>query len=123
MTTERQQLEKYWREEKYLVMYHSQTSYEAIRALLKGQPSYAALDNLINQAKAVTPTTGSKINAYQHIWGYFKKRATAEEKERTFMLLEQLDTAESELTQHLYMLAEKYTVQYLLDSTLFKDNA
>lgn len=123
MMAEQRQLEKYWREEKYLVMYHSQASYEAIRALMKEQPSYEALHALIEQAKNTPPTKGSKTNAYQHVWGYFKKRATDTEKSRTFALLEQLDTSEQQLKQHLYQLAKKYTVQYLLDSTLLKDNA
>ncbi|KAA1039604.1 YbgA family protein [Macrococcus equipercicus] len=123
MTAERQQLEKYWREEKYTVMYHSQKSYEAIRTLLKGQPSYEALDAMIKAAKNITPTPGSKMNAYQHVWGYFKRQASSEEKAKALQLMEDLERCEQELKEHLSTLAQKYAVQYLLDSTLLKDNA
>ena len=41
--------------------------------MLKGDPSLKEVQNEIANALAITPTKGSIINAYDHMWGYFKK--------------------------------------------------
>lgn len=116
--TDRQIMEKSWRENKYLVMYHHQQSYEMIRALLKADGTLSEYHTLLTQALAHPPTPGSKMNAYQHVWGYFKKKAAPEEKQKALRLLDNLEENELLLNEYLYQLAQKYAVQYLLDSTL-----
>ena len=43
----------------------------------------------IDQALALPENPGQVVNAFQHIWGYFKKKATASEKEK---FMAQLDS-------------------------------
>lgn len=110
---EKKYAEKLWREEKYRVMLHSQNHYNAIRIAMK-EARYAEVSALIAEALAITPSTGSQRNAIMHMWGYFKKRATTEEKTNYQQLL-QLDDFE-QLLKFLRELAEKYEVTYLLES-------
>lgn len=111
------EIEKLWREEKYKVMYFSQRYYNLIRELLKGNPSMEELESYIKEAYSLMPTTGSKTNAYEHMWGYFKKRATTEEKKKFFALLEHAKDDKA-IKIYLYDLAKKYKVKYLTDSTI-----
>ena len=103
-----------WRVEKYNVMYHSQNHYNAIRQAMKNKSSYEEVAQLIAEALSQTPTEGSMRNACQHIWGYFKKYATTEEKIQSeeFVKTSNFD----ELLVFLKALAEKYEVKYLLES-------
>lgn len=79
---ERGLVEKRWREEKYHVLLHSQQYYNDIRQRLKTDMSLTELEQLICQALQLSPSTGSVINAYDHMWGYFKTLATEEEKRK-----------------------------------------
>ena len=74
----------------------------------------------INEALTIKPTTGSIVNAYEHMWGYFKKEATADEKEQYLILKQRFQEnqiALKEWQQFLKKLAYQYEVQYLIDST------
>lgn len=104
-------IEKLWSEEKYNVMYHSQKHYSAVRIAMRDKVSADVVENLIVEGLAVTPTDGSRSNTCQHIWGYFKKYALAEEKEHYMHLLEKKEFAK--LLIFLKELAEKYDVIYL----------
>ena len=75
------------------------------------------LESYIKEAYSLMPTTGSKTNAYEHMWGYFKKRATTEEKKKFFALLEHAKDDKA-IKIYLYDLAKKYKVKYLTDSTI-----
>ena len=103
-----------WREEKYNVMFYSQNHYNAIRQAMKNKASYEEISALIKQALSLTPTEGSMRNACQHMWGYFKKVATEEEKKQYEQLIQ--TTTFSESLTFLKKLAEKYEVTYLLES-------
>ena len=113
------QTEQLWREEKYRVMFHSQNHYNAIRQAMKDNLSYDELAQLITDAHNQTATNGSMRNACQHMWGYFKKCASAEEKMQYERLLEETDF--TGLLQLLKGLAQKYEVNYLLESRILKD--
>lgn len=108
-----------WREEKYNVMYHSQNHYNAIRQAMKNKPSYDEVVQLISEALSQTPTEGSRRNACQHMWGYFKKYATTEEKMHSEKLMKTSNFAE--LLVFIKALAEKYEVKYLLESRVLGD--
>ena len=56
-------------------MYHSQQHYNYIRELLKQSPTLNEVQLTINEALQTTPSNGSIINAYDHMWGYFKHKA------------------------------------------------
>lgn len=109
-----QSIEKLWAEEKYHVMYHSQSHYNLIRLAMRDKQPTEEVEKLIFEALKVPPTNGSKSNTCQHIWGYFKKYATVEEKNRYMELLEHHFF--EELLNFLYELAKKYNVTYLLES-------
>ena len=71
------------------------------------------------------PTQGSIINAYDHMWGYFKKKATSSEKAQSLSLKQQFmndNVYSSELLKFLKTLADKYEVTYLQQSTILRNN-
>ena len=107
-----------WREEKYNVMFYSQNHYNAIRQAMKNKASYEEVSALIEQALSLPPSEGSMRNACQHMWGYFKKVASEEEKKQYGQLMQ--TTNFSELLSFLRRLAEKYEVTYLLESRILK---
>lgn len=115
---DKKQAEKLWREEKYHVMLHSQNHYNHIRTAMK-EARYSDIPALIAQALNVPPTVGSQRNAVMHMWGYFKRCATAEEKATYEHLLQVDDFAQ--LLTFLKELAEKYEVKYLLESRVLRD--
>lgn len=114
----KRQAEIRWREEKYRVMFHSQKHYNAIRIAMREQQPYETIAAMIDDALAETPTSGSMRNAIQHMWGYFKKYATAEEKIEydALMTNEQYE----DVCRYLYALAKQYDVVYLKDSTVLR---
>ena len=107
-----------WREEKYNVMFHSQNYYNKIRQTMKNKAAYEEISALIEQALNLTPTEGSMRNTCQHMWGYFKKVATEEEKKQYEQLIQ--TTSFSELLTFLRQLAEKYGATYLLESRVLE---
>ena len=118
---ERGKIEKLWREEKYRVLLHDQNAYNIIRALLKESPSLEEVQFQINEAINHSPTTGSIINAYEHMWGYFKNIATENEKHKALMLKDDFMNHQIELDtllSYLSQLANKYDIEYLQESTV-----
>lgn len=118
---ERGKIEKLWREEKYRVLLHDQNAYNIIRALLKESPSLEEVQFQINEAINHSPTTGSIINAYEHMWGYFKNIATENEKHKALMLKDDFMNHQIELDtllSYLSQLANKYDIKYLHESTV-----
>ncbi len=109
-----------WRENKYEVMSHSENMYRLIQKSIS-ELTFKELSEQINRAKAIPRTKGSVTNTYQHIWGYFKKQATKEEKMNTFMLLEEFQgdkEKDENLWRWLAYLTVKYEQAYLLQSSL-----
>lgn len=118
---ERGKIEKLWREEKYRVLLHDQNAYNIIRALLKESPSLEEVQFQINEAINHSSTTGSIINAYEHMWGYFKNIATENEKHKALMLKDDFMNHQIELDtllSYLSQLANKYDIKYLQESTV-----
>lgn len=81
-TNPRRQCERLWAANKYLVLSHSNKLYLEIRNYLKNEEvSLDQVQAYIDQALDLPENPGQVVNAFQHIWGYFKKKATASEKE------------------------------------------
>ncbi|MFR6420636.1 MAG: YbgA family protein [Streptococcus salivarius] len=120
-TNLRRQCEQLWAANKYLVLSHSNKIYLEIRNYLKNEEvSFDQVQAYIDQALDLPENPGQVVNAFQHIWGYFKKKATASEKE---MFMVQLDSyAAGEFLTHLVEsvkeLLTKYPNRYLEESTL-----
>ena len=116
----RQKTEKLWREEKYRVMFHSQKHYNQIRQAMRDELAHDQIEQLIDAARQQKPTPGSMRNACQHMWGYFRKVATPEEKEKYEYLLNTFDIPA--LLSYLQHLANQYTILYLQQSTILQKN-
>lgn len=119
--------QKIWAAEKYLVMAHSQAHYNALRLLFKGnqwmQEKALEFERLLKEAYQQTPTTKTLRTAYQHIWGYFKKKATSPEKDRYKELDQSLETRSADMHQFLRVLTQKYQPAYLVQSRIMQLDA
>lgn len=116
-------LEREWARYKYAVMERSQEAYQEIRSLFgRGDVDPLAFYALIEHALRLPVAPGDAFNAAQHVWGYFKDHASAEQR-RSFMAaferfqagLVTLDAVK----RRLYALAEEYDKPYLLQSYYF----
>ena len=114
-----------WAENKYWVMAHSQQHYNQIRQLAKNNDwtvdKTTEFNRLLAEAEQQVPTVKTLTTAYQHIWGYFKKIATLEEKETYLNTLAQLAGGHDQLGPFLKGLTVKYQVAYLLQSRLIRE--
>ena len=118
MTTSnpRRQCERLWAANKYLVLSHSNKIYLEIRTYLKQDE--VRLDQVqayIDQALDLPENPGQVGNAFQHIWGYFKKKE---------MFMAQLDSYAAGRIPQIHLVASvrelltKYPNRYLEESTL-----
>lgn len=112
-------IEKNWSREKYRVMFHSQKHYNQIRQAMRDKEEAKKIEQLIYSACLQKPTQGSMRNACEHMWGYFKKVATNEEKNKYLLLLQHNDY--QSLLKYLSELADHYKITYLQESTILKN--
>ncbi|MDQ0223508.1 UV DNA damage repair endonuclease UvsE [Streptococcus moroccensis] len=117
-------LEKEWAAYKYLILYYSPKHYQAIRQLLKDKTQFPVVKfySLIEECLSEPPLDRYQINAIDHIWGYFKKKAT--DKEKASYLKAKTDLMAGKikarrLLNWLYKLAIKYDQPYLKKSLIF----
>ena len=89
-TNPRRQCERLWAANKYLVLSHSNKIYLEIRNYLKNdEVSLDQAKAYINKSLDFPENPGQVVNSFQHICSYFKKSATASEKE---MFMVQMDS-------------------------------
>lgn len=117
--------QKNWAYQKYWVMAHSQQAYDEIRQLFKDNQWTAAKEQALKQIlekTALIPVSVKTLTTtYQHVWGYFKKLCTPAEKKRYLKLLQTLTLENDQLGGYLKELANKYQVEYLLNSRLLQE--
>ena len=78
-----------WAENKYLVLSHSSNSYKDIRQYLKQEVvELSQVQEMIDRACQIPEHRGQACNAFQHIWGYFKKKASLDERKDYMLLLD-----------------------------------
>lgn len=116
-------LELEWRKYKYTVLENSHAAYLQIRSLLKEKDMYPVVPfyTIIEEALAGKKRKGF-VNAAQHVWGYFKKCATEDEKKDFLMMMDDYKagtTTIEEIKKNLWELALKYNMKYLLESYYF----
>ncbi|KRL05084.1 DUF1722 domain-containing protein [Liquorilactobacillus oeni] len=67
-------------------MLHSQLFYNQIREIIANNDwtpiKEKEYQQILQQTALIKPTKATLITAYQHVWEYFKKIATAEEKQQ-----------------------------------------
>jgi UV DNA damage endonuclease len=120
-------IEKDWAMHKYSVLAKSHVIYLEIRELLKDKTKDISKNyfDLIQKAYSISDHIGEMTNAYNHVFGYFKKVVTTSEKQ-TFLDLVDLfsknQIKDSEVKEFLYQLTKKYNSKYLLESYYFNEN-
>ena len=118
---ERVQCQKLWAKYKYLVLSYSSKIYLEIRTYLKQEEvSQNKLSELTKQAVSLPEDKGQVTNALHHVWGYFKKYATKEEKENFFEMIEGYHNniyKKEDLIKEVKHLLNKYPNKYLEEST------
>ena len=122
------QYQTLWARNKYLVLSHSSRIYLEIRQYLKSDSvEVERVQDLIDQAIVLPENRGQVSNAFQHVWGYFKKKASTTEKEDFMYLLLRYQSGQAEqkdLVRAVKDLLVKYPNPYLQQSTLlFGDEA
>ena len=111
-----------WAILKYFILSKSQNDYREIRKLFQDHSwtseKEAMFQTCISHALTTPSKKGDMLNAYQHVWGYFKKCATVDEKKHYEYLLETYTLEKDELNPFLKQLTVTYQVPYLLQSAL-----
>ena len=78
------------------------------------------MSDLIKQAVSLPEDKGQVTNALHHVWGYFKKYATKEEKNHFFEMIEEYHNnkyKKEDLIKEIKHLIKKYPNKYLEEST------
>ena len=116
-----------WAENKYLVLSHSSNIYNEIRQYLKNeQVELSLVQEMIDRACQIPEHRGQVCNAFQHIWGYFKKKAVDAERQDYMLLLDRYrfgQASKEDLIAKTRDLLELYPNTYLQNSTLLKGNS
>lgn len=117
-------LEREWARYKYNILERSPAVYGRIRTLLTDKNTYPALEmyRLIEEAYHTPTHRGNAVNAVQHVWGYFKNKATKAEKSRFDQLMKKYFSDDASLTSlknYLHRVARKYNEEYLLNGYYF----
>ena len=116
-----------WARNKYLVLSHSSNIYNDIRQYLKNEEvEVSMVQKMIDRACQIPEHRGQVCNAFQHIWGYFKKKATDAERKDYMLLLDRYrfgQGSKEDLIAKTRDLLELYPNTYLQNSTLLKGNS
>ena len=118
----RRECEKLWAKNKYYILSKSQKIYLEIREYLKeNEVDVLYLQDKIQKARDMEESTKDFSNAILHVWGYFKKEASENEKQGLFDMLEEyMDGKKSQtfVIEYINALLKKYPNKYLQESTL-----
>ena len=123
-TNQKSQCQQLWARNKYLVLSHSSNIYNEIRQYLKNeQVEVSHVQELIDRACQIPEHRGQVCNAFQHIWGYFKKQASLNERQDYMLLLDSYrfgQASKEDLITKTRDLLDRYPNTYLQHSTLLK---
>ena len=118
----KKECEEIWAKNKYYVLSKSHKTYLEIREYLKEEEvDILYLSEKIQKARDMEESTKDFSNAILHVWGYFKKEASENEKQGLFDILEEyIDGKKSQTSviDYINALLEKYPNKYLQESTL-----
>lgn len=126
-TNQKSHCQQLWARNKYLVLSHSSNIYNEIRQYLKNEVvEVNHVQKLIDRACQIPEHRGQVCNAFQHIWGYFKKKATDAERKDYMLLLDRYrfgQASKGDLTAKIRELLNRYPNTYLQHSTLLKGDS
>ena len=121
------QCQQLWARNKYLVLSHSSNIYNEIRQYLKNEEvEVSQVQEMIDRACQIPEHRGQVCNAFQHIWGYFKKQASLNERQDYMLLLDRYrfgQASKEDLIARTRDLLNRYPNTYLQHSTLLKGDA
>jgi len=124
---QKSQCQQLWARNKYLVLSHSSNIYNEIRQYLKNeQVEVSHVQELIDRACQIPEHRGQVCNAFQHIWSYFKKKATDAERKGYMLLLDRFrfgQASKEDLIAKTRDLLDRYPNTYLQHSTLLKGDS
>ena len=112
---------EFWAHHKYSIMTRGYQYYKEIQSFMKDKKSLP----IEQEGKLILKTQNymnfniaekALENTIQHLWGYFKKESTSEEKIYFFNISDSITKL-----KFLFTLAKKYQKTYLLHSTIFAD--
>ena len=120
----RRECEELWAKNKYFVLSKSQKAYLEIREYLKEkEPDVLWLNEKIQETRDMKESKRDFSNAILHIWGYFKKDASAIEKQALFNILNEYMEGKNNqdvVIECINILLKKYPNEYLEKSTLLR---
>ena len=123
-TNQKSQCQQLWARNKYFVLSHSSNIYNELRQYLKQEVvELSKVQEMIDRACQIPEHRGQVCNAFQHIWGYFKKKATDAERKDYMLLLDRYRFAQAskeDVITKTRELLERYPNAYLQNSTLLK---
>ena len=126
-TNPKSKCQQLWARNKYLVLSHSSNIYNEIRQYLKNEEvELSHVQELIDRACQIPEHRGQVCNAFQHIWGYFKKKSTDAERKDYMLLLDCYrfgQASKQDLIAKTRDLLERYPNAYLQHSTLLKGDS
>ena len=126
-TNQKSQCQQLWARNKYLVLSHSSNIYNEIREYLKQEVvEVSEVQVMIDRACQIPEDRGQVCNAFQHIWGYFKKKATDTERKDYMLLLDRYrygQASKEDLIAKTRDLLDRYPNTYLQHSTLLKGDS
>ncbi|MDN5026970.1 YbgA family protein [Streptococcus sp. SPS1] len=126
-TNQKSRCQQLWARNKYLVLSHSSNIYNEIRQYLKNEEAeMSQVQEMIDSACQISEHRGQVCNAFQHIWGYFKKKATDAERKDYMLLLDRYRFGQGSkegLITKTRDLLENYPNSYLQHSTLLKGDS
>ena len=126
-TNQKSQCQQLWARNKYLVLSHSSNIYNEIRQYLKNeQVEVSLVQEMIDRACQIPEHRGQVCNAFQHIWGYFKKKATDTERKDYILLLDCYrfgQASKEDVIAKTRDLLKRYPNTYLQHSTLLKGDS
>lgn len=112
-----------WANYKYSIMARGYNHYTHIKKYLNSNPDLLLMDDPCIVEEIIflldkPVNIASLINSLHHLWGYFKKISSVEEKR---VYLKQLEENPLSMVKILFDLSLKYDVKYLKESTYFSD--
>ena len=123
-TNQKSQCQQLWARNKYLVLSYSSNIYNEIRQYLKQEVvEVSQVQEMIDRACQIPEHRGQVCNAFQHVWGYFKKKATDTERKNYILLLDRYrfgQASKEDLITKTRDLLDRYPNTYLQHSTLLK---
>lgn len=126
-TNQKSQCQQLWARNKYLVLSHSSNIYNDIRQYLKQEAvEVSKVQEMIDRACQIPEHRGQVCNAFQHIWGYFKKKATDAERKDYMLLLDRYrfgQDSKEDVIDKTRDLLKRYPNTYLQHSTLLKGDS